>query len=910
LLAGAIVAAETSVLAAQAAVEEVPVPGGIAALARALDIGALDRAQCLPQVVRAVYADLDKIRADPESLYLRLLGHLDASASGAEARTSDLIPVPLTAPQWSRAVFRRAVSRETLFRAIIADPNAALLAHGLSALDDETLRFLADHPALVETLYKRHAIVFASFTAKLRIRGNRVVPPGGELAVPLWEAVLRARVTDPAKFMTALYASADGRMAYLYDVIGHLDDHRARFALGLWLPDAATRVERFREVSRVAASFAGNEWNASGVPFTRPLFDFVTLFNRVQVEPSGAPRFPASQTLWTEAISARGGAGDADAVRSENDMPIDAAWLAATVLMELGPSRQQRLDQFAFGQRAFGSARDADTSQLVTAIGLFPRVPMLMLALERSGIRRPATFVALANHAEVLTEADASRASRALAQFQGAVALISRLVRVQTIDVTAAERLLNELASVPFDRQRGYLGGVASWMQHHLGPAIGVTADVRLDDALTLALAGRASRSAMAPLSWEGQMYVFDLSASEARRLRRFTERRVVATIEVTCRLRERANKVGAGTAAMGSISDTFAEVRATLAKLPNTAKTVQRLTPPFRSALETSQLVLEAVDILMADSLSSWAYAIDWSDPGGHARIDRDVHRRHNFGLTGRLASARAAWTLPRLVFNAGQSWHVHGALLGLEVPLAALALRRTDMAPPVREPRLLSTNYYSFVASFGLMNVFALRDDDADAIAAAVARGQRRVETLRPAGDEVRAVIDEIAMDGWRARALRWSVVHAPDRVPALFSMTELVHLGGGGRLDVRAWGMSALEVQGCFCTDLLPPTLQTAVSGRHRLGMLPVAVPDLNLRVAVVLRELRMPAALAKSVLEAALYDFLSNVGPAYPDDWLTLVQHARALSSERIADYLAAATTAAGPLTPAPAAGRLP
>jgi len=76
----------------------------------------------------------------------------------------------------------------------------------------------------------------------------------------------------------------------------------------------------------------------------------------------------------------------------------------------------------------------------------------------------------------------------------------------------------------------------------------------------------------------------------------------------------------------------------------------------------------------------------------------------------------------------------------------------------------------------------------------------------------------------------------------------------------------------------------------------------VPDLNLRVAVALAELKLPAALARGVLAAAMQDYVDRVKPLYPDDWLTLVRAAQALSTERIQDYIAALTVN-GPLVPA-------
>jgi hypothetical protein len=108
-----------------------------------------------------------------------------------------------------------------------------------------------------------------------------------------------------------------------------------------------------------------------------------------------------------------------------------------------------------------------------------------------------------------------------------------------------------------------------------------------------------------------------------------------------------------------------------------------------------------------------------------------------------------------------------------------------------------------------------------------------------------------------------------------------------------------MSALTSLGCICTQLAPPGLWTALVGRAQLGLLATTVADLNLRVAVMLRELQLPAALARSVLAAAVQDFVDRVQPSDADDWLTLVRTAQSVSRERIEDYVAAAA-AGGPL----------
>jgi hypothetical protein len=84
-----------------------------------------------------------------------------------------------------------------------------------------------------------------------------------------------------------------------------------------------------------------------------------------------------------------------------------------------------------------------------------------------------------------------------------------------------------------------------------------------------------------------------------------------------------------------------------------------------------------------------------------------------------------------------------------------------------------------------------------------------------------------------------------------------------------------------------------------GRPRLGLLATQMPDLNLRVAVVLHDLGLPAALTRDVVLAATQDFIDEASPTDPDDWLTMVRVAQRVTSEHIEDYVAA-LTAGGPL----------
>ena len=66
------------------------------------------------------------------------------------------------------------------------------------------------------------------FSSSLRVQNGRIVPPGGGVGErwSLWEAVVGEPVTRPERFIVALFTQAEGRLANLYDTIGHLDRGR------------------------------------------------------------------------------------------------------------------------------------------------------------------------------------------------------------------------------------------------------------------------------------------------------------------------------------------------------------------------------------------------------------------------------------------------------------------------------------------------------------------------------------------------------------------------------------------------------------------------------------------------------------------------------------------------------------
>ena len=103
-----------------------------------------------------------------ESISTQLVTRLNSGASVRIDVPTETVPLPLPAQIWSAAVFQRPISSESLFSAVIQDRSAALLCYGLAAVDDETLHYLAEQPAVLRRL---------SRTGRRGVCGIRGQPP-------------------------------------------------------------------------------------------------------------------------------------------------------------------------------------------------------------------------------------------------------------------------------------------------------------------------------------------------------------------------------------------------------------------------------------------------------------------------------------------------------------------------------------------------------------------------------------------------------------------------------------------------------------------------------------------------------------------------------------------------------------
>lgn len=903
--------------------EDLLVPPAVLAASRAIGLDpTTDAATFLSDVVRILYGPMRNQAADALAHAL-----LQPITAGNVDDSGTRVPVPLTAAIWNAQVLERPVDAGDLFRTIVSDRRTALLAYGLAGLDEATLAFLAEQPGWLPALDNVSAASLAAFGETLRVEDGRLVVPGGREAAPLWEAVVGESPDRPAAFVRLLLEQQRGRIAYLFDLIGSLDPERAAFALGSWMDDSRVRAGRFAALASAAVT-AFDEWNVQEQPFARPLNDLSMLLMRLRVDDRGVPHDPRSRTFWSAAFGTDDPRAPAPAFGGTEDGVIDAAWLAQLTSFHNPYARSDRLDQLSFGQRVFSEAAPGDLENVLAAVRGFRSHRTLLLTMERMGIRSPSVFAEAVRQVSEVTGRDASRVFWPLVQLQGALAILTRTTTAGTIDVDDAERLVLSLTRVPLQGDRD-AGGIGEWIERELLPVL--PSSLRPEGRILAGLAGPSDRRGPT-VRWEGQDYRLDFAAAELERLRLVREKQGGYTVDLALALldvarplvrRQDADGLREASVTLTTLLLEFArelgrsapDIMAAGVRRPADARRVMAMaaseltTAAARADAATARRVAgqltDLADLVLGEALLSLTYAVHLGDPNGTALLGRNVAMRHDFGLSHPESGTRARnpWTLPRQNFRPGVAWHVTGSLLGLDIALAPLGLRRFSSELPPDAPTLMSIEREAFAVSLALLDPLRLRDADRDAIATAIARGRERVAGLMAEGDAaVDAVIRDLALLPRRRHALRWTLARAPAARTSFFALTELLVLGGVPRGDLDAWGMGALATEGCPCTRLVPSSRWRLFEGRPQVGLLSALLSDLNLHVALTLHDLAVPAPLAKPVLAAAVLEFVERVSPMHINDWRTLSRAAQAIPRERIEDYVAAAAAVGGPLVP--------
>lgn len=926
--------------AAESATPVLSVPGGLPLLARTLGAGEqLPASRVLLTAVRVLWEAPEGADRDVDRRRGEVLASLRGAAAPAPGKTADGVPAFLPLETWALILRQPGDRRDSLLTEILGTRHAALLYYGVASLDAATRAYLAAHPDLLLHLAADDRVgVFATFGRSLRVSNGRIEVPGGAEAVPLWEDLAGERVTNPAGFMRTVLDKDGGRLALLYDGLAHVDDATQRFALGRQLP-AGERADRFRKLYDASAA-ALSTWDPRKRPFERMPFDVVHLFLSMRAGPDGVPAAPRWRRLWEKALD---GGAVPDAVQwgkggVEGDGVLDAAALVELVAVQASGVRRERAEAWLFAGRVFPSAPSSAAADLLVALNGFSRYPSLLLTLERLGIRSPSTFAAAVRAAGGLSAAD-----RRLWQFQAALAVLERARSARSIDAASADRLVAALCAVTPEGGDPYLGAVARWLDRDfLGTvpqaivsASLPTADRAIETRVLAAMAGAVSSPAntallaLPPLEWEGLTYRVNPAAATLRRLVGIRSRQGGVSLDAVIALARIADAIQAApsadaariaaqqlpavalalvTPAGGEGREAAGDEKKLVDLAADAVKRAGKLKPvPDRKELaRIAKPLLEIVDDRLAEVLGSIAYAPHLGEVEGTAMLGGDPSTRHDlrFFKAGSELNRRTAWDLPVEVQDREVGRRVTGSLLGLDLALGRLALRRVARETIPEGPRFSDSVRQAFTETVVLMAPFDLRDETRDLLLAAVERGRARVAALGPASPDLARVVSDSGMDEWRAEALRWTLVHEAERSQDLFSLAELALAGG---LDpatlpaLDAWGTSGFSLDQGLEMKYPARLAWTTVAGRRTVRSVPAFVLDLTIGLAAESQRLRLPAALVPGLLTVATQDFLDSLRTAHEDDWPAMVAHARAIARSGIEDYVAGLTID-GPLVP--------
>jgi hypothetical protein len=929
-------------------ISEVSLPGGLrAALAAIGDEAAPDRAQFLVEFLRRTYDAPFGPRDDPREAALQsLLAELEAAAAPTGA--AETLPLPLSASIWIRSVFGGRATPQTLVGAILRSRNAALFYVGLLSLDDDTRAWLAGQPDLIAELASRHPAAFLVVAPGLRMTPAGLRVPGGAVAEPVWRALVGRRPNEPAEFVRALVAADEGRVAYFFGEISQLTPPQVRVALNLQASDDATRVESARRLYSVFERMATTR-TIEQRPFTRPVLDPALLVAELGTGDDGQPVVPGTRALWNAVFDESRPTSTREESRgpSEREEPTDFPWLCEQVFKGPPNEHRRRYMMVLFASRRLGRiTRDTlrDDIDAVRAAGAYPA---LTTALERARVTDIATFASAARRAtDLSTIDDDARAVIALAQFQGALAVVTRAASRGSLPRGAVSEIVSSLSAVPVSKHGDYEGRLVCWLRSRIqddgrasqkpqSGAAGISpgSAEEVFESAAGPMERRALRLLAGPaaseprfVEWEGTRYRVDLARAEAMRLTRAlgdAPRPYLSSADAVVLIADavseagltregltqqaqalaRAAPVNAAEGAEGSTGappDRYREVTVALQRAAGAGdvRAAARLAPALRLV----------ADDLLARGLMELAYAAALGQRDGVSISAADAASRHEFGVHSG-AGRTGPWRLPLPGTDARQRWRVGGSLLGLDVGLSDFALVRLSSKPPARRPTLGDADRRVFTEAVALVEPASLTDADRDTIVAALRNGRAKLGAARTPAEAL-AIADTVGLSAQRRTLLSWVIAYDPARLAVFLSPSELLSLGlEHARIDaLQAWGAPAGSRLGCLCLQIVDRRPWESFAGRGGWGLTASAFPDLNLRLAELLTELHMSASLLAPVLSAATLDFINSVVIRDSDDRRSLVEFVQTLRSDRVEQYLALLTTD-GPLVPlgeAPAA----
>ena len=937
-------------------VGDLTVPGGLRSAARVVNDTRPANASFLLDVIRRSYDAPTFDAPAPGGPALQgLLAHVERSSRGhahapsneesARAIAGDdvdghALPLPLPARVWTDVVFSGHATTETLLAGILRSRNAALLYYGLFSLDDETRAWLATEPGLIRDLVERYPAAFTVAAPALRVAGGRVRPPGDERAVPAWEALVGRPATDPGAFLRALLSRDGGHLAYFFGAMAPLSAQQLQFGLHL---DAGPdhRVEDARRWYRAFEPIV-ERWNVEDHPFWRPTLDPAMLLADLDLDERGEPVVPGTASFWNAVLDGTEPAPTSpvpEAVRRMADgAPVEFPWLCEELVRRGIHGYRGNHLTVLFASRVVKQVTPETVGEAADAVRAARAYPALTTTLERAGVDQVAIFARAARQAAQLSRiGHDTRAARSIAQFQGAIFLVARAAVRGGWPAGLINDAVSSLVSVEPSPAGDYEGRLVQWIAAFVdarqasSPGRPAADGSGLDtlsvgrgtrdspsfelDVLRL-VAGEGSDDPPV-VDWEGTRYRVDFAWAEARRVARLLGEHPLPYLATAKALVEIAESVSLPDLARETLRQQAAAVEAMLQAAPwggevrDALERAARMTHP-RQAFRLADTLRLLADDLLARGLSELAYAVALGDPDRAAAPAGEVAGRHDFGPSRARATA---WQAPTARTDVLHGWHVGGALLGLDVTLVDRALVSVSSTGPRRAPAVDPIERRGLAEAVALVEPAAISDADMRAIVTAIRNGHERVARVRSRADAV-AIADEIRLGPARRTLLSWTAARRPEWLRAFLAPVEVFWLGLEGAAPgttLHAWGAPVGARTGCACLRLDAPRPLDALAGRRYAAILASGFPDLNLRLAELLSELHMPAALLAPVLAAATLDLVTNAVVRDRDDRRGLETFVWALRRDAVEQYLALLTTG-GPLvpieTPAPADGLAP
>jgi hypothetical protein len=943
---------------------EMPVPGGIrAALAVINDRLPADRSQFLLDVIRRSHNPLALRVTEPDAVLRPLTEHFDrysvagpaasnavggvlgagtspATAASGSSTPTETVPLPLSPDLWKSAVFGGRPSSPNLITEILQSRNASRFYYGLLSLDDDTRAWLATQPDLIAEVSARYSATFVLAAPGLRVKDGALRVPGGGPATAIWEALAGRRTTAIPDFLRALLTTGEGRLAYFFGAMSQLTPAQIAYAMRLDAADSAARVDAGRRLYTVF-DHVSEGWKVEDRPLWRPSLDPALLVSDLNVDDNGRPTLPGTQRFWTAALAdadpapPKAGRDDEAGALAEGE-PVDFAWLCEQIFKGSHVVRRRPYQQVLFASRVIKEVKAASARDSLDALRAAGIYPALVGTLERAGLSDVRAYANAARRATRLsTIGDHVRLTRDLAQFQGALAFLTRAAIRQSLSEQSLSTFIASLAAVEPNDRGDYEGRLVQWLTDTLEAQRRAQPDKRSgssetpkppsseDDRQSEPFAAGSIESMMLGLlagpsanppqfvQWEGTRYRVDHASAENARLAGLLG-------EHPCPYLTSAHALVTAANAFGDSSITKERLRGNLDEIEQVSRVAdwdRELAAAFqrvkrdaeRGGSGTRTPVVAALrglaDDLLARGLTQLAYAVAMGQRDRAVISADDAASRHDFGLKNPGADRGTPWQMPAGGAERMRNWRVTGSLLGMDVRLAEFSLLSLSSRPPANRPTLNDLDRRLFIETAVLMEPSRLTQTRGDAVVSAVEKGRARLAAVRTDAD-VAALADEIRLSPIRRTLLSWNVAYDPARVPGFLSLTELLWLGLGKiRLpaDLNAWGAPAEGRIGCVCLEMPDRRPLETLNGRWDSGMLASGFADLNLRLTELLAELKMPASLLGPVLASATLDFVTNATSRDPDDRRGLVEFVKALRPERLEMYLALLTTD-GPLVP--------